>query len=241
MRIKKIMIRMMLLLAGGITAATAGNRPDFSGVWEMADLEYTVIPEENHPRFTEQTRRDIENYQKNYDPKKDDPVNVCFVKGMPWTMLFRARGYPMEVYQTDKRVVMFFEPYDGYRNIRLDRKVFPDSVPRSANGYSIGHWEGDTLVIETRNLTGRNPISPTHRSEQARIIERWKFQQDAKYGQVLDVDVTMDDPEVFIEPAKGHGVFKRAPAGVEVGGYNCSEALWSDYIDKRRAEVESKR
>ena len=196
----------------------------------MAGLDYTILPDENSPKFTALAQKRLEFYAQHFDLVKDSPANLCFVKGMPWTMLFRARTYPMEIYQTPDRIFVNFEPYDGKRVIHFDRTQFPENVPPSADGYSIGHWEGKTLVIETRNLTARNPVSPTQRSDKARIIERWRLLPHREFGQILDVDVVVEDPEIFVVPAHGHSAFKRAPAGVEVGGYNCSESLWDDFV-----------
>ena len=68
-----------------------------------------------------------------------------------------------------------------------------------------------------------------------RVIERWRLLPHAEFGQVLDVDVLFDDPETFTEPAHGHGAFKRSPPGVEVGGYNCADSLWDDFVKRKLA------
>lgn len=228
-----------LLLSAGLAGCAALHpHTDFSGVWEMARLDYTVLPDENSPKFTPQARARLDYFARHFDPLEEGPPRFCFVKGMPWTMLFRARTYPMEIYQTPQRLFLSFEPYDGKRTIRLDRTDFPTNVPPSADGYSIAHWEGRTLVIETRHLKARNPVSPTQRSEKARVIERWQLLPHPEFGQILDIDVTVDDPETYLEPARGHGAFKRAPAGVEVGGYNCVDSLWDDFVTQHLAGVD---
>ncbi|MGE0115844.1 MAG: hypothetical protein AB7T07_13295 [Steroidobacteraceae bacterium] len=216
---------------------SAQRHPDFSGVWETASIELTVLPDFNHPKYTERTKQNINEYQTRFNPVKDDPARVCLLKGMPWTMLIRARNYPAEIFQTDQRIFMFFELYDQYRNIHLDQTAVPDAYPPSANGYSYARWEGDTLVVETGGLIAMNDIGEFHRSEQAHIIERWKLMQNPTYGEVLDVDITVDDPEIYVEPVKGHQVLKRSAPGVVVGGYNCSSTLWDTYVDRRRQEM----
>jgi hypothetical protein len=230
------MYQTLLAATAGLLLTSCADRMesvDFSGIWEMAKLEYTVLPDENSPKFTPQARARLDFYAQHFDPVKDSPANLCFVKGMPWTMLFRARNYPMAIYQSRERIFMTFEPFDGKRIIHLDRSEFPEVVPPSADGYSIGRWEGQTLVIETRHMTARNPVSPTQRSDKARIIERWRLLPHEEFGRILDVAVTFDDPETFLEPAQGHSAFKRAPAGVEVGGYNCVDSLWDDFVTNR--------
>ncbi len=221
-------------------AAPPARHTDFSGVWRSAGPDYAVLPEQNAAKFTPDAARGLEYYRAHFHPGKDDPAVVCLLKGMPWTILLRPRDYPVEIYQTPERVVMFFELYDTHRNILLGEKTFPDDVPPSGNGYSIAHWEGDALVIETRNLTATNPVTPYPRSEEARIVERWTRGTDAQLGDVLRVDITVHDPRVFTEPGRGWVTFHRSPPGTRVGGYNCSEQLWDNYVDKRRAEVEGR-
>jgi hypothetical protein len=225
-----------LLLASHFGCVHAGtvSHPDFSGVWETAAMELVVMPEANHPHYTQQAAKNINTYETQFSVTKDDPASFCFLKGMPWTMLIRARTYPLEIYQTDQRIVMFFELYDTYRNIRLDRSAVPDGFLPSANGYSYARWEGETLVVETGGLLNMHPIGQNHRSDKAHIVERWRLQQHAIYGEVIDVDIRFDDPEIYTEPVTAHQVLKRSPPGVVVGGYNCSANLWENYIERRR-------
>ena len=69
------------------------------------------------------------------------------------------------------------------------------------------------------------------------MTERWQLGQHPEYGQVLEVDITVEDPEIFVTPARAHQVYKRSAAGVVPGGYNCSSSLWDDHIDVRKAEL----
>lgn len=246
---------LVLLLAGLIPGQTqaAGNmnpakpataevrRPDFNGVWETAEMELVVMPEFNNPKYTERAKHNISESTTRFDPVKDDPTKVCLLKGMPYAMLIRARTYPLEIYQTEQRIVMLFELYDQYRNIRLDQSAVPENYPPSANGYSYARWEGDTLVVETGGLIGMNDIGEFHRSDQAHITERWRLMQHPVHGEVIDIDITVDDPEVYLEPGKGHQVLKRSAPGVVVGGYNCSSMLWDAYVDQRRQEMSGAR
>jgi hypothetical protein len=221
------------------TARRATSHPNFSGVWDLASLDLEMTPDQSHPKYTPQALAGIEYWQKHFNPDQDDPTRVCFLKGMPWTMINRARNYPTEIDQTDKRIFMFFELYDQARNIHFDATAVPDEFPPSAQGFSYAHWEGNTLVIETGGLTAINPIGIYHRSDQAHITERWQLKKDSTYGEIIDIDITDADPEVYLEPARAHHVYKRAPAGVVVGGYNCSGSLWEDYVQARIKDIES--
>jgi hypothetical protein len=228
-----------LLVISGCDEAREPSAPpaDFSGVWTSPGAEYVRLPEQNSPKFTAEAARNLAHYERHYDPGSEDPAMVCLLKGMPWTILLRPRDYPVEIYQTSDRIVMFFELYDTSRNIRLDEQSFPENLPPAPNGYSVAHWEGKALVIETRNMPAINPISPYPRSDQAHIIERWTLQQHPQLGETLHVEVTMHDPEIYAEPGRGEMIFKRAPAGTKVGGYNCSSQLWDDYVARREQEL----
>jgi hypothetical protein len=185
------------------TAVPTAQHPDFSGMWESPGMEFVTMVEANRPKFTAAAAANLAWYNAHYDPVKDDPTRVCLLKGMPWTILLRPRNYPVEIFQTTERISVFFELYDTHRNIFLNRTAVPEDVPPSGNGYSIGHWERDAPVIDTGALTGLNPIGPYQRSTAARITERWTLRKHQSLGQVLHVEVTVNDPEVYAEP--GHG------------------------------------
>ena len=232
----------LMLTMNGCTRATerAVSHPDFSGVWTSPGAEYVHLPEQTKPKFTSLAATNLAHYESNYDIGKDDPAVVCFLKGMPWTVLMRPRDYPVEIYQTSDRVFMFFVLYDTYRSIRLNEATFPENLPPAANGYSIAHWDNNALIIETRNMPAINPISPYPRSDQARVIERWTIEQHPQLGEILRVAVTVYDPVIYKEPGHGDMIFKRAPAGTKVGGYNCSAQLWDDYVARRESAIAAK-
>lgn len=216
---------------------TAAKRPDFSGVWQLADPERAVLPEFNG-EFTPEAKANREHFKKYYQGEDADPaVKVCLSKGMPWSALIRARDYPVEIYQTNDRIIMMFELYDQWRTIRINGAPKPDNYPDSPNGYSVGHWEGDTLVIETTGMAPLNPIGPNLRGSNAKVTERWHLAKDPQFGETLVVDLVQEDPEVFVKPGTGHNEMRRAPADVVVGGYNCSSALWDDHVERMEAEI----
>ena len=212
---------------------------DFSGVWETAKLELVVLPEVAGKMTPEaQARADL--FRKLADPVRDDPAKVCLIKGMPWTMLGRARNYPTEIIQYPDRMFLVFELYDQFRQIHLDGTPKPDDFGPSPSGWSVGRWEGQELVVETTGLPVLNTFGVMQRTEEARITERWHLGQHPDYGQVLEVDITVEDPEIFVGPARAHQVFKRSAPGIVPGGYNCSLSLWDDHITARKAELKIK-
>ena len=218
-------------------AKAAAVHPDFSGVWKLADPARVVMPETNGT-LTPEAKANLEHFRKYYKGEDADPaVKVCLAKGMPWTSLIRARDYPVDIYQTKDRVIMTFELYDMYRTIFIDGPPKPDYYPDGPNGYSVGHWEGDTLVIETTGIMPLNPIGPNLRGSDTKIVERWTMKKDPEFGDLIVIDLDQYDPETYVGPAHGHNELARSPAGTVVGGYGCSASLWDAFVEKKEAEI----
>jgi hypothetical protein len=205
---------------------------DFNGVWETADTLLVVRPEAGKPPYTNKAQRWIDEFKRILDPAKDDTANYCGLQGMPWTMTGRARTYPVEIYHTHDRVAMFFEVFDSYRNIRINAEV-PPKAPSSINGYSVAKWDGATLVVTTTALSERPFPNLQLRSEKAKITERWTRESDPSHGDVLRVEIEVDDPEIFTRPVHGRKLFKRSALGTVVGGYDCPDRLWRQHVEKR--------
>jgi len=99
---------------------------------------------------------------------------------------------------TPKLLVLLYEVNAIYRQIFIDGRALPEDPNPGWNGYSTGHWDGDTLVVQTNGFRdglwidmGGSPLS-----ESARLIERLRR---PNYG-TLEVEVTMDDPKVYTRP-----------------------------------------
>lgn len=208
--------------------------PDFSGVWQTADPALIIRPELNNPPLTDEARKWADDYKQKFDfGGVDDPAKFCVPRGMPWTMMGRARDYPAEIIQTEKDIIMRFEVEDTSRRIRIGETEFPQNVPESDNGYSIAHWEGQTLVVETRGMMEHTYPDPYLRSPNAKVIERLTRTTDPRFGDVIIDEIILEDPLIYKEPARGYQVFKRSPEGTYVGGYNCPQSLWRDHIEPK--------
>jgi hypothetical protein len=105
-----------------------------------------------------------------------------------------------QIIATPKFVVMLTETYHGYQIIPTDGRPFRDEVPPAYRGDSVGHWEGDTFVVETKNFTDNTWISAEGRvsfhSDQLRIVERYR-RVDAN---TLAIDAVLEDPAVLTKP-----------------------------------------
>ena len=131
--------------------------------------------------------------QSNGENLQSEAAN-CVPPGLPGIM---TQPYPIEfLYQPDK-VVMLTEAYMQFRHIWTDGRAHPDDPDLTFYGHSTGHWEGDTLVIDTVGLNPQNRIAPgVEHGEQLRIVERI-HRVDADW---LEIETTLTDPEVLAEP-----------------------------------------
>lgn len=127
---------------------------------------------------------------------KDNPDAHCLPMGI---MQFHYHGEPRKMIQTPQEIVILYEANAGQRQIYTDGRPLP---PKDADpwwyGYSTGHWEGDTLVVESSGFRdmGWLDVEGSPLSDQAHITERYRRPD---FGH-LDIEVTIDDPKAYTKP-----------------------------------------
>jgi hypothetical protein len=120
--------------------------------------------------------------------------NVCHGE-YGWPVLSEL-AEPMKVVQARQETVILYEIDHEHRQIFVDGRKFPDEFQLPAYlGYSVGHWEADTFVVETRGFNDRTPLDVIGhpRSEGMHITERYHRRD---YGH-LDSEITFDDPKIY--------------------------------------------
>jgi hypothetical protein len=122
-------------------------------------------------------------------------VYKCSPPGLPYIYL---QLFPMQIVQTPSEVMELFEYDHTVRHIFLDRTQHPADVTPTYYGDSIGHWEGDTLVVDTVGLNGKMWLDRVGHpdSDQMHIGERIHRVDD----KTLQVDLTFDDPKSYPKP-----------------------------------------
>jgi hypothetical protein len=144
----------------------------------------------------------------------------CMPFGMPHMM---AGGYSLEIIQQPHQVTVLVEAPAEVRRIYMDRPQLPiDDVAPSWEGRSVGHWEGDTLVVDTVGVKtaafySYDAVHELPHSDQMRITERIRLVEP----DVLQNLVTIEDPLALEQPYQWTFNFKRAEKGYEVGEYIC--------------------
>jgi hypothetical protein len=136
----------------------------------------------------------------------------CLPAGVPGFMAYGGAS-PVFFLQTPKQVWMIFSGNAEVRHIYLD-------VPHSENpkpswyGESVGHYEGNSLVIDTIAQNDRTFVDPyrTPHTGKLHVVERWTKTDD---GQAMDVTFTVEDPDTFNEPWTGSRRYRRVQADME--------------------------
>ena len=127
---------------------------------------------------------------------KDNPDAHCLPMGL---MQFHNHGQPRKMIQTPGLMLIVYEANYGLRYIFTDGRTVPDRDPQPWwYGYSIGRWEGDTLVVNTTGFRddGWLDIIGNPLTDAAKLTERFRR---PNYG-TLEIDVTIDDPKAYTKP-----------------------------------------
>jgi hypothetical protein len=176
----------------------------------------------NDTRPLSQLRADADNYSrdkyvrprlkdaalKNYplDPADDPSFLRCEPYG--FARQFIAR-HQLQIRQTAKdRLELRYGEWDARRTIYMDGRKRPGNEPLSLLGYSTGHWEGDTLVIETSGIRANQTPWQSEHSDQLHVVEHYTRSKD---GKTLTLTATMDDPWSLREPVVIKHVWAWAP------------------------------
>jgi hypothetical protein len=212
-RTAKAIFGLLLALPANIAAAAT---PDITGMWNLRYSEWQADHPAPTPMLTKaasdlldrQAIADRAGHVRHVGNMK------CLPPGFPGMMLYRT---PIEVMQSFGRIGITAESAVEPRTIYLD-KAQPDPLDPSWNGHSVGHWEGDTLVVETAGLNGRTRglwnigrvLPPS--SDQARYTERFQLEDG---GKVLAVLFTVTDPVNYAQPYNITVHYDRMPDDAE--------------------------
>ena len=223
---------------GQVSAQQKASPPDFSSNqvrWVTANGgEFVAVPgspaplrqDPAHPfvgngqgkqptyRIADLSNPNLKQWVKDAMKKDNDEVlagkiaftarQSCRPAGVPNYMLF---GGPFYFVQTPKEVLILFEGDQQVRRVYLD-------VPHSANpkpswyGESVGHYEGDALVIDTIGLNAKTVVDNyrTPHTEKLHVTERWRMVDE---GKNIEVAMTIEDPDTYNQPWQAVRRFRR--------------------------------
>jgi len=188
------------------------GKPDLSGIWQVEGEPRVPgalfgIGESTNSKYFRDILADFkrgeepltaegaEILRRNTQAGVVGPNLRCWPDGVPHADLLPE---PFKIIQIPGEIVMLYEVETIFRQIFTDGRKFPDDPSPAWLGYSIGRWEGDTLVVDTigfNDLTWLDARGHGH-SEEMRVEERFHRRD---FGH-LDVAVTITDPKVFTKP-----------------------------------------
>jgi len=213
------------MLPASAWAQGSASSHDFSGVWmpitntrKFPMTQWSPDPLPFTPKGREMFDANVpgKGPRETLPANGNDPIGTANPPGLLRTLVYPR---PWEFIQTGEKVVQTFEWGKHWRAIWTDgRDVAGEMVSGPYwYGYSVGHWDGDTLVVTTNNIDGRQWIDEwgTPISEYDAVVEeRWRRVGDDR----LELTVTIRDPEVYSRPwTSAVMVYERQPKGSVAG------------------------
>jgi hypothetical protein len=151
----------------------------------------------------------------NFDLDNDYPLMRCVAPGMPRAVI--GNSWPIEFVNNGDEIIINIEEFDLVRTIYMNPISGQVPMPTPL-GYSVGRWEGNTLVVDTAKVNWPYfDDSGLPQSDSIAIMERFTLSGDENR---LDYEITITDPELFSESITGTKVYKWV-AGQEIRPYEC--------------------
>jgi hypothetical protein len=174
----------------------ADGKPDLSGLWRTVDGRYLQDLSADQGGAPLQPWAAAVYNERSSSFGKGKPQERCIPHGVPDGML--VRNFPFKIIQTPSEVVIIYEEFNHFRQIFTDGRGFPPETTETWFGYSIGKWEGDTLVAETIGFNDGSWLdnSGHPHTNALRVTERFRRRD---FGH-LDIQVTFDDPKAYTKP-----------------------------------------
>ena len=187
------------------------GKPDFSGIWRAAPDprgKPEGVENEIFPRYFTNIAKDLKPEElvlrpsadklfreRLQDQGKNAPEAHCVPVGVPGINTFPS---PFKIIQTPPLIIMLYEKDTTYRQIFMDGRPLPNDPHPSFMGYSVGRWDGDTLVVESvgfRDDGWLDRMGHPH-SDQLHLLERYRR---TDFGH-MSIQVRVDDPKTYGTP-----------------------------------------
>ena len=188
---------------------------DLSGVWQLAPGGGGQGPGDNFPPLTPWGQAKYDANKPGYGPRAapggNDPILKCDPIGFP-RILFTI--WPFETIHISGRILMFFEGQHTTRQIWMDGRKLPVDPEPTWYGYSVGKWEGDTLVVETVGFNEKTWLGAQGQphSDQMRTIERYRRVDP----NTIEFSLIIDDPKTYTKAWNAEPRLIKRRAGVEI-------------------------
>lgn len=210
-------------------AQAPSSSPDLSGIWNRRGsastryLGYAFTKDEPPmtPWAVERFKANRPSFGPHAVTDTNDPTYSCFLPGIP---RIYVHPDPFEIIQTPGRVIMVFEYEDIVRQIWTDGREHPKNVDPSERlwmGDSIGHWEGDTLVVDTTDFNDKTWLDRAGHphSEDLHVVERIRRIDHDN----LQIDLKLEDLKAYTQPITSELNYQLRP------GWKIMEHACTDY------------
>ena len=211
----------------GPTPRTAKGKVDLSGVWQKPYVPDMTKDGKNQKGFPDLPFTPWGEHEwKTYDAAEGDYTGACLPFGMTRSM---NTPEPMQFMQSDTYLAFLFEQNSWFTVVPIDGRKHGDGIP-TWFGDSVGHWEGDTLVVDTVNFNGKtrlDTIGHPH-SDQLHLVQKFS-RPDLGH---LRYEVIVDDPKTFTRTWSNVRTLTLRPDW-EMMEYSCEENnkdLWEGRI-----------
>ncbi len=212
---------------------TPEGQPDLNGIWQALNAASWDVRAHNAQDGVPAGLGVVEGGEIPYQPwaaaqqrenyanrLTADPLRQCFLPGVPRVTYL---PFPFRILQTPDHVVITYEFAHVVRIIYTDGSPHP--LPNDFwMGDSRGHWDGDTLVVDTTHFNGRTWLDAAgnFHSDQLHVVER--YTPVTPYH--LDYEVTVEDPEVFTRPwTMRMPLYRRMEDGLQLLDYDCVDFI----------------
>jgi len=179
----------------GPTPRKANGQPDLSGIWQVPGLKYLINIAADVKDVPFQPWAEAVYKERVANFGKDDPNNRCLPSIIPEKIAVTS---PWKIVETPGVAIVLYESRTIFRQIFTDGRPFPKDMNPAWQGYSVGTWDGDTFVVETKGFNDKGWLdSAGHpQTESLRLTERLRRRD---FGH-MDFEMTIDDPKVFTKP-----------------------------------------
>ena len=173
------------------------GKPDLFGIWEPQENKYVrniaadfkgEIPFQPWAKALYDSRTDGSH-------SKEDPDANCLPQGVP---KISAAPAPWKIVQQPGFIVIIYEAFNLWRQVFMDGRELGKELNPTWMGYSVGKWEGDTLVVDTRGFNGKAWLDQLGKpsTDALHVIERFHRKD---FGH-MDLTITIDDPKAYTKP-----------------------------------------
>jgi hypothetical protein len=174
---------------------TPDGKPDLSGLWTGPEDKYFRDLAVGGPPVPMLPWAEALFKERKGNLEKGHPSERCLGHGVTD---YDAAATARRIIQAPNVIAILFESYNHYRQILLDGRPLPKLTQPSYLGYSVGRWEGDTLVVETTGLNDKGwlDMDGHPQTESTHITERFRRRD---FGHI-DLQLTIEDPTAYTKP-----------------------------------------